>query len=89
VLCGISGVIADHGHIETWRVVGATDHVGEDKKLSVAATTALKRDPILLRFRAALNEVYGPRNIERVVLFGSRAGGDARPDSDYDVAVPE
>ena len=43
-------------------------------------------DPILSRFRAALDEVYGER-IERVVLFGSRARGNARPDSDYDVAV--
>lgn len=43
-------------------------------------------DPILTRFRAALNEIYGER-IERVVVFGSRARGDARPDSDYDVAV--
>jgi uncharacterized protein len=43
-------------------------------------------DPVLNRFRAALDEAYGER-IERVVLFGSRARGDARPDSDYDVAV--
>jgi uncharacterized protein len=43
-------------------------------------------DAILNRFRAALDEAYGAR-IERVVLFGSRARGDARPDSDYDVAV--
>ena len=43
-------------------------------------------DPVLSRFRAALDEIYGER-IERVVLFGSRARGDARPDSDYDVAV--
>jgi uncharacterized protein len=43
-------------------------------------------DPIMSRFRAALDEAYGPR-LERVVLFGSRARGDARPDSDYDVAV--
>lgn len=43
-------------------------------------------DPVLTRFRSALNEMYGDR-IERVVLFGSRARGDARPDSDYDVAV--
>jgi predicted nucleotidyltransferase len=43
-------------------------------------------DPILARFRASLDEVYGAR-IDRVVLFGSRARGDARPDSDYDVAV--
>lgn len=43
-------------------------------------------DPIMSRFRAALDQVYGER-IERIVLFGSRARGDARPDSDYDVAV--
>jgi uncharacterized protein len=43
-------------------------------------------DPVMRKFRAALDEAYGDR-IERVVLFGSRARGDARPDSDYDVAV--
>ena len=43
-------------------------------------------DPILKRFRAALDEMYGER-AERVVLFGSRARGDAHRDSDYDVAV--
>jgi predicted nucleotidyltransferase len=43
-------------------------------------------DPILKRFRAALDALYGER-IERVVLYGSRARGDAREDSDYDVAV--
>ncbi|MBV8120505.1 MAG: nucleotidyltransferase domain-containing protein [Alphaproteobacteria bacterium] len=30
--------------------------------------------------------MYGDR-LERVVLFGSRARGDAREDSDYDIAV--
>ncbi len=43
-------------------------------------------DPVLKRFRAALDEIYGSR-LRRVVLFGSRARGNARPDSDYDVAV--
>jgi len=43
-------------------------------------------DPVLTRFRAALDALYGDR-IERVVLYGSRARGDARPDSDYDVAI--
>ena len=43
-------------------------------------------DPVLTRFRAAVTEIYGAR-LERVVLFGSRARGEARPDSDYDVAV--
>ena len=43
-------------------------------------------DPVLQKLRAALADMYGDR-IERVVLYGSRARGDARPDSDYDVAV--
>ena len=43
-------------------------------------------DPILIRFRDALRALYGDR-IERIVLYGSRARGDAREDSDYDVAV--
>ena len=43
-------------------------------------------DPILKRFRAALDKLYGNR-IERILLYGSRARGDHRQDSDYDVAV--
>jgi predicted nucleotidyltransferase len=43
-------------------------------------------DPILARFRAALDALYGDR-LERIVLFGSRARGDAHSDSDYDIAV--
>jgi predicted nucleotidyltransferase len=49
-------------------------------------TTTLTDGPVLLRFRTALDQMYGNR-LERVVLFGSRARGDARADSDYDVAV--
>lgn len=43
-------------------------------------------DPILKEFHATLAAMYGER-LDRVVLFGSRARGDAKPDSDYDVAV--
>ena len=43
-------------------------------------------DPIVRRFKAALEKIYGNR-IERVVLFGSHARGEERQDSDYDVAV--
>ncbi len=50
----------------------------------MAATLII--DPVLVRFRKALDEVYRDR-LERVVLFGSRARGDAHANSDYDVAV--
>ena len=43
-------------------------------------------DPILWRIRTSLRAIYGNR-IERLVLFGSRARGDAHEDSDYDIAV--
>lgn len=50
------------------------------------SASPLISDPVLHRFRIALDEVFGDR-LERVVLFGSRARGDAGEDSDYDVAV--
>ncbi len=43
-------------------------------------------DPVLTRFRAALDAAYGGR-VERVVLFGSHARGEARLNLDYDIAV--
>ncbi len=52
----------------------------------IYAPALTRENPILARFRAALAEMYGER-LERVVLFGSRARGDAQPESDYDVAV--
>lgn len=44
------------------------------------------RSPALLLFRRKLAEAYGDR-LQRVVLFGSHARGEATPDSDYDVAI--
>lgn len=54
--------------------------------VETAMTTIASSAPALVRFRTALNETYGNR-IDRVVLFGSRARGDARLESDCDVAV--
>jgi hypothetical protein len=42
--------------------------------------------PAMRRFAEAVRARYGDR-VERIVLFGSRARGDAREDSDWDVAV--
>ncbi len=41
---------------------------------------------IVAELREGLEELYGPR-LERMVLFGSQARGDAAPDSDVDVLV--
>jgi predicted nucleotidyltransferase len=49
-------------------------------------TVTSNQDPLLAHLREALDEMYGEQ-IDRVVLFGSRARGDAHSDSDYDVAV--
>jgi uncharacterized protein len=54
--------------------------------MDVQMAMKLSDDPILKRYRATLSEIYGER-LERVVLFGSRARGNARPDSDYDIAI--
>jgi uncharacterized protein len=76
-------------------VIGATQatHVGGHHVASCAIMEPVtgtqtmpdpSDDPVLQRFKAALQEICGSR-IGCVVLFGSR--GAARDDSDYDVAV--
>ena len=43
-------------------------------------------DPVLENVRAAIRDLFWQR-LERVVLYGSRARGDAKRDSDYDIAI--
>jgi uncharacterized protein len=52
----------------------------------MTVTKSPQNNKVLTRFRAAVTEIYGDR-VERVVLFGSRARSNAKPDSDYDIAV--
>jgi predicted nucleotidyltransferase len=46
--------------------------------------TTLDSDPVLAEIVRRLVEAYQP---ERIYLFGSKASGDASPDSDYDLMV--
>ncbi|MBX9699177.1 MAG: nucleotidyltransferase domain-containing protein [Acetobacteraceae bacterium] len=54
--------------------------------MSAAASTATRDHPVRAALRRALVAAYGPRLV-RAVLYGSRARGDAGPESDWDVAV--
>lgn len=51
-----------------------------------STAAALRSDPKLIRIAAALRDAFGTRLVS-ALLFGSRARGNHRPDSDYDVAV--
>ncbi len=46
----------------------------------------MDRGELLARIKSALCEAFGDR-LKGVILFGSEARGDARPDSDIDVLV--
>ncbi len=52
----------------------------------VSSLPSLQTNPALIKFYALLSATYGER-LERVVLYGSHARGDAKADSDYDIAV--
>lgn len=45
---------------------------------------SLEQDPVL---REIVERLIGALNPERIYLFGSKARGDAGPDSDYDILV--
>jgi uncharacterized protein (UPF0332 family) len=51
-----------------------------DDVMAATGLAAVLHDPILTRFRAALDELCGAR-LERVMLFGSRARGEARAEA--------
>jgi predicted nucleotidyltransferase len=52
----------------------------------VAAILAPDVQAVLDTFKQGVQDLYGPR-LKGLILYGSRARGDARPDSDIDLVV--
>jgi len=42
---------------------------------------------VLNKLKKELLRIYGGENVESIILYGSRARGDAREDSDIDILV--
>ncbi len=54
--------------------------------LEIAPPSSRVLDLAIAQFASAVRVHYGPR-LKGIYLYGSRARGDARPDSDVDIAV--
>jgi len=66
---------------------GETQHTqgrGASADAQPTAADLLNRDPVLAEIVRRLRAAYRP---QRIYLFGSKARGDAGPDSDYDLLV--
>ena len=61
-------------------------HMVTPKARKAMVKVRTKNDPVLAEIKQRLNETLGD-NVERIILFGSRARGDAHKDSDYDVLL--
>jgi len=57
---------------------------GRSQNPPLSSQDLLRQDPVLAEITRRLVEALHP---ERIYLFGSRARGDAGPDSDYDFMV--
>jgi predicted nucleotidyltransferase len=54
--------------------------------LATVCGIVIAMDSIVREFADRVRSALGP-HLRQLILFGSRARGDARPDSDYDVLV--
>lgn len=92
IKCARAGVICDFAHISCHkpsavRLLQSANPMQFHKSAFRGKTPMANANPLVLsKLRDALRALYGDQ-IERIVLYGSRARGDAREDSDYDVAV--
>jgi uncharacterized protein len=53
----------------------------------MSSTPPHLRDPLLIRYRRQILEIARKHGVSSIRVFGSRARGDARDDSDIDLLV--